>query len=257
LTAARMGGPNKSGHDGDLEKAMKAHWTFIAAALLAACAAPAAEQTPSAALCNIPAVVTPAPSYTPPAEEVVADEPTAFYMLALTWAPEECLGEGDNPAYDNQCRTNDFGFVLHGLWPNGAERRHPRYCGPAPAISAATVRRNLCMTPTPVMLQHEWAAHGTCGWDSPEAYFAQATKLWRAVKMPEPLDPVMTAGDLRDAFVAANPWMRREGIYIKTVEGSRLMDVRFCYDLSYRPMACKGVGAKDDTVLTITPRRGG
>jgi len=106
------------------------------------------------------------------------------------------------------------------------------------------------------MQQHEWAAHGTCGWDSAEAYFRQAASLWGAVKAPELSGPRMTAGDLRDAFVAANPGMKREGIYIKTVEDDRLMDVRICYDLAYRPMACPGSpGAGDATVLTVEPRR--
>lgn len=224
------------------------------AALIAGCAVPT-DPAPLA-LCAVPAQVTPAPAYDPPADEIVADEPTAFYMLALTWAPEDCRANGDTPGYEIQCRDNDFGFVLHGLWPNGAARRHPRYCGPAPAIRPATVRKHACMTPSTVMQQHEWAAHGTCGWTTPEAYFDQAATLWNAVKAPAPLGPTMTAGDLRDAFVAANPWMKREGIYIKTVEGGRLMDVRLCYDLAYSPTACKGsLGAGDDAVLTIEPRR--
>jgi ribonuclease T2 len=51
--------------------------------------------------------------------------------------------------------------------------------------------------------------------------------------------------------------MKREGIYIKTVDGDRLMDVRICYDLQYRPMACKGsLGARDEKVIAVTPRRG-
>ena len=225
-------------------------------ALTAGCAAPlsGAAAGPAGA-CVLPAVVTPAPAYDPPADEVTADEPTAFYMLALTWAPEDCRETAGRPGYEIQCRDRAFGFVLHGLWPNGAARRHPRYCRPAPAIRPATVHRNACMTPSPVMQQHEWAAHGTCGWATPEAYFEQAATLWRAVKTPERITSGMTAGALRDAFVAANPWMRREGVYIKTVEGDRLMDVRFCYDLSYRPMACRGsLGAGDGVVLTITPR---
>ncbi|MDO9222426.1 MAG: ribonuclease T [Caulobacter sp.] len=230
---------------------------LLALMLVAGCAAP--EQVgPAAAApaCVLPAVVTPAPAYAPPADEVEADAPTAFYMLALTWAPEDCRANGDRSGYEIQCRDNAFGFVLHGLWPNGEGRRHPRYCRPAPAISAATARRTACMTPSTVMQQHEWAAHGTCGWDSPEAYFGQAASLWESVKLPVLSEGEMTAGELRDAFVAANPWMIRDGIYIKTVDDNRLMDVRVCYDLSYRPMACKGSpGAGDATVLTITPRR--
>ena len=249
-----MGGPNESGHDGGWETAMKAHWTF-SALFLAACAAPGPEAAPPAPSCNVPAEVTPAPVYTPPADEIVADEPTAFYMLALTWAPEDCRENAGKAGYEIQCRDNDFGFVLHGLWPNGAARRHPRFCGPAPTLSPATARKIACMIPSTTMQQHEWAAHGTCGWETPEAYFEQAAALWNDVRTPSFTAPTLTAGEVRDAFVAANPWMKREGIYIKSVEDDRLMDVRLCYDLQYKPMACKGQGAGDDVVLNIEPRR--
>lgn len=230
---------------------------LTAAVLLAvtSCALPGGEHATPAPACKLPASITPAPAYTPPADEVVTDEPTAQYLLALTWAPEDCREHGEEAGYAIQCRDNSFGFVLHGLWPNGAGRRAPRYCGPAPALSPETARKVACMTPSTTMQQHEWAAHGTCGWSTPEAYFAQATTLWAALKLPE-LDPVMTAGDLREAFVATNPSLKRDGIYIKTVENNRLMDVRFCYDLQYRPKACTGsLGAGDDVVLTIEPRR--
>ncbi|HRD28197.1 MAG TPA: ribonuclease [Caulobacter sp.] len=225
--------------------------------LAAGCAVPESVAPAAAgAACLLPARVTPAAAYDPPADEIVADAPTAFYMLALTWAPEDCRANGDRPGYEIQCRDNAFGFVLHGLWPNGEGGRHPRYCRPAPAISPATVRANACMTPSTVMQQHEWAAHGTCGWTTPEAYFGQAAALWRAVRPPATPESAATAGALRDAFVAANPWIPRDGVYIKTVEGGRLMDVRLCYDLAYRPMACRGsLGARDDTLLTVTPRR--
>ena len=175
-------------------------------------------------------------------------------MLALTWAPEACRTKGDDPAFATQCRANSFGFILHGLWPNGPERRHPRYCNAAPPLSAATVRRHLCMTPSAASLQHEWATHGTCGWSSPEAYFKQASALWRSVKLP-PMAATMTVGEIRDAFVAANPRFPREGVYIKATDG-RLEDVRLCYDLAYRPAACRGgVGPADDVTVHVTPRR--
>lgn len=223
----------------------------LAALLTSGFAAPAA---PPPRTCRLPAVVTPAPALTPPADEVVRDAPTAFYMLALTWAPEICRTRGADPALAFQCQGGHFGFVLHGLWPNGADGRHPRYCGPAPALRAATVRRHLCMTPSAASLQHEWAAHGTCGWTTPEAYFADAARLWRRLRLP-PMAATMTAGRIRDAFAAANRGLPRDGVYIKVTDG-RLEDVRLCYDLRHRPMACQGgLGAPDATVIHITPRR--
>lgn len=222
------------------------------AALLTAGFAGGASPPPR--VCHLPATVTPAPELTPPAGEIVRGAPTAFYMLALTWAPESCRTRSDDPAFAIQCRQNAFGFILHGLWPDGVDGRHPRYCGPAPAIRAATVRQHLCMTPSAASLQHEWAAHGTCGWTSSEAYFKQAQVLWRSVKLPS-MAATMTAGQVRDAFVAANPGVVRRGIYIKSTDG-RLEDVRLCYDLRYRPAACQGgQGAPDEATLRITSRR--
>ena len=226
--------------------------TLSIVALLAGGFASPAAAPPRA--CHLPTTITPAPERVPPANEIVRDVPTAFYMLALTWAPEVCRRKGDDPAFATQCRANRPGFILHGLWPNGAQGRHPRYCGPAPALRATTVRRHLCMTPSAESLQHEWAAHGTCGWRSPEAYFADAARLWRRLRLP-PMAATMTAGQIRDAFVAANPTFRRDGVYIKATDG-RLEDVRICYDLKYHPASCLGgLGASDRQVLRITPRR--
>lgn len=224
----------------------------IAALLTAGFASPAAHP-PRA--CHLPRTITPAPELTPSANEIVRDAPTAFYMLALTWAPEACRTRGADPAFATQCRDNNFGFILHGLWPNGPDGRHPRYCGPAPALSATAVRRHLCMIPSAESLQHEWAAHGTCGWSSPEAYYRQSAILWRAVKQP-PMAATMTAGQIRDAFVKANPRFPRQGVNIRLTGDSRLQDVRLCYDLRYRPAACTGgVGPADEVTVHVTPRR--
>lgn len=228
---------------------------------LAALAALAlAASTPALAApfraCVVPPNAQPAPAVPTPRNEVVRDEPVAAYMLALTWSPEWCRTRSKDPDERFQCRSNHLGFIVHGLWPNGAGKRHPRYCGPAPALSTATLRANLCMTPSAELLQHEWAAHGTCGWSAPEPYFAKAQALWRDIKVPAldfPAGKAVTAGDVRQAFVARNPGLRRDGIYIKVVEGNRLMDLRVCYDLQFKLAACRGgVGAPDHARIRIT-----
>lgn len=222
------------------------------AALLTAGFASGASAPPRS--CSLPGRVSPAPELTPLAREIVRDSTTAFYMLALTWAPEICRTKADDPAFAIQCRRNNFGFILHGLWPNGPDGRHPRYCNAAPPLRVATVRKHLCMTPSAVSLQHEWAAHGTCGWETSEAYFRDAARLWRALRLP-PMAATTTAGEIRDAFLKANPAHSRAGIYIKLTAG-QLEDVRLCYDLRYRPMACPGgLGAADSATVRIIPRR--
>jgi ribonuclease T2 len=185
----------------------------------------------------------------------VRDVQTAAYMLALTWSPEWCRTRAGARDAQFQCRQNHLGFVVHGLWPNGPGKRHPRYCAPAPAMSVATVRKHYCMTPSAGLLQHEWAAHGTCGWATPEAYFDKAQALWATINPPSlgfTPDRAVTAGDVRDAFLAQNPRLRRSGIYLKVGDGNRLMEARLCYDLQFRPAACRGsLGAPDHARIRI------
>jgi len=195
-------------------------------------------------------------------DEVVADRTILFHMLAVTWMPHTCRAGGDGQGELACDSDNRFGWTLHGLWPNADGPPYPRYCRPAERVKAATIRANLCRTPSVDLVQHEWAAHGVCGWDTPEAYFEQAASLYDGLVKPDPetLSPSgrgPTAGQLRDAFVAANPGLPRDAIYIAVAEGDRLREVRICHDLDFRPAACPvgGLGAADATVLTVEPVR--
>ena len=68
--------------------------------------------------CVLPAVL-PAPELEHVRlDEVVADRPILFHMLAVTWMPETCRTGGDGQG-DLACSgDNRFGWTLHGLWPN-------------------------------------------------------------------------------------------------------------------------------------------
>lgn len=231
-----------------------------AAALLAGCEArlspPVMTASPAVATCAVPADLSPARPYTPPADEVAADVPVAFNMLAVSWSPQACRSGKDYPDERHQCAQNRFGLTLHGLWPNGDGDRHPRYCKPVSGIPLETVRKTFCMTPSPSLQQHEWAAHGACGWDSPEAYFEQAAQLWNRLNKPD-LEAIpearLTAGAIRDAFVAANPGLPRDGVFIATTDGW-FREARLCYSKTYRPMACpRGQGAPDHEPLKLAP----
>lgn len=213
-------------------------------------------QASSLKACAVPPVVTPAPAEVPPADEIHANVPIAAYLLALFWSPEACragIPESDKVI---QCQNNHFGFTVHGLWPNGPDKVHPRYCKPSPPMSPATVKANLCMTPSPWLLQHEWQAHGTCNWDSPEAYFKKAQKVRKSLNVPDlaPVGETMTAGQIRDAFLGRNRGMTREGLNVRVKEG-RLTEVWVCLDLKFKPAACRGGnGAPDALPVRVTPR---
>ncbi|MEG0819793.1 MAG: ribonuclease, partial [Brevundimonas sp.] len=63
----------------------------------------------------------------------------------------------------------------------------------------------------------------------------------------------LTAGAIRDAFVAANPGLPREGVFIATTDGW-FREARLCYSKDYRPMRCpRGLGAPDRERLKLAP----
>jgi len=228
---------------------------------LSACSAPP-QQTPpiTPETCLLPSEIpTPAMETIRPAD-VVRGVPVAYHVLAVTWSPEWCRTHAGEPSEHLQCVENRFGWVLHGLWPNGERAPHPRYCRAPTPVPAATVRRHLCMTPSPDLIQHEWTAHGVCGWDDPEAYFAQAAQLWNGLRRPDPAALAgpsgrLTAGALRTAFVDANPGLPREAIFVGVASGNRLREIRVCHDLSMKPRPCPADarGTPDGVAIQVQP----
>jgi ribonuclease T2 len=226
---------------------------------LAAVAMAGAAQAASLKSCAIPPNVVPTQSEIPPADQIHTDVPIAAYLLALYWSPEACrsgIAESDKAI---QCDANSFGFTVHGLWPNGPDRVHPRYCKPSPPISLKTVKSNLCMTPSPWLLQHEWQAHGTCQWRTPEAYFKKARSVRSKLNVPD-LKPdangTMTAGQVREAFLKGNRGMTRDGLNVRVNKDNRLTEVWVCMDLKFKLAACRGGnGTPDPVTIRVTPKR--
>jgi len=229
---------------------------FLAAALSAA-----ALPVLAAPACSPPANLAPAPVLTPRSDEVVSGVTTAYYLLAISWTPQWCRTVGQKGTEQQVECGRPLGFTLHGLWPNGSAPPYPRYCRPVGGLDAGLVRRMWCRTPSTELLQHEWQAHGACGWRDARAYFGQSAKLFDQVVLPK-VEAIpageRTAGVIRAAFVAANPWLRPETIFVATTRADDLTEVRLCYDLKYQPAACPGGnGAPDGLRLRIAPSRSG
>jgi len=119
-----------------------------------------------------------------------------YYVLALSWEPAFCEYKPDKVECATQSadRYDAKNFVLHGLWPSGAQ--DVNYCDlsqdlirqdqdgdwcdlPELALSE-TVQDNL-----PVFMpgaescleRHEWYKHGVCAGLSPDAYFALSERF--------------------------------------------------------------------------------
>ena len=181
------------------------------------------------------------------------------YTLAISWSPEFCRGRAASDPENYQCngRIGRFGFVLHGLWPNSGGGKYPQWCSLTPRPSAEELKANLCMTPVPWLLEHEWAKHGSCMARTPGAYFRSAAILWSSIRLPDAdllsRQDALTAGDLRKAFAALNPALPKNAIGIRSGNGGWLREVHLCYGKDFMPKACepRALGPRDTVPLKI------
>ncbi|MGE4321535.1 MAG: ribonuclease T [Sphingobium sp.] len=188
--------------------------------------------------------------------------PVGAYTLALTWSPQHCsTARGARHAL--QCgRAVRFGFTLHGLWPDGVGAEWPQYCRPASLLSPAEIRKNLCMTPSVQLLQHEWAKHGTCMATRPELYFDLARAFYRSIRYPDMAalarQPNLTVDAFTRAFARANRALKPEMIRVRTTRGNWLAEVWLCMDRQMEFARCpaRKTGAAAASILRIEPGPG-
>jgi ribonuclease T2 len=190
-----------------------------------------------------------------------------YYVLVLSWSPSFCADSAernpDRAARNPQCGARPFSFVVHGLWPQ-YEKGFPEFCQqPAPRLDRNIVSGMLDLMPAPQLIFHEWDRHGVCSGLSPNAYFETIRKARAVVKIPPKFLDVSTEltvspQDVEDAFIAANPAMKADGISI-ACGSKRLGEIRVCMtrDLQFR--SCEQLerrSCKRDQ-LVMPPVRGG
>lgn len=225
-----------------------------AAALLIALAGPAWAQGTA---CRVPEIGALAPLPFP-ASLRSTPGPVRGYTLALSWSPQYCRGV---KGYEEQCdkRVGRFGFILHGLWPEGANGRQLAWCRPATVVPAEVARASFCATPSRKLLAHEWAKHGTCATDTPGDYYAAARKLFAFVVVPDMGElsrrPRLDVAAFKRAIAAVNPTIAPSAIKVTTERrGDWLREVRICLDADLRPEPCAragGMGAPDNARVRI------
>ncbi|MCW1429205.1 ribonuclease T2 family protein [Novosphingobium sp. JCM 18896] len=183
--------------------------------------------------------------------------PVAGYVLAASWSPEYCRRPQDKGTMQCSGQNGRFGFVLHGLWPEAANGPPPQWCSLTPRPSPQVVRRNLCMTPVPWLIEHEWAKHGSCMARTPEAYYRSSAALWRSLHWPDAdrfsRQEGLTVGDLRKAFLERNPHWRAEQVKVRLSDAGWLREIHLCYGRDFMPTACdrQDRGPPDSAPLKI------
>lgn len=206
--------------------------------------------------CQVPPQVSVPPM--PQPDEPARVVPITGYTLALSWSPEYCRTRKNDPANATQCsgRMGRFGFILHGLWPEGNGRQYPQWCPAARAPDAATLRRNLCTTPSTTLMMHEWAKHGSCMTKDPAAYFDKGRALFQGMTFPDMArlsrKEGLNAGMVRQAMVVANPRLKPDMIRLLLGRGGWLREVQVCHSRAFNPMRCPtGTGLADSVPVKI------
>jgi ribonuclease T2 len=180
----------------------------------------------------------------PSADQPARRTPTTGYTLSLIWTPEHCFSQRRRGGSDLECSgAKRGGFILHGLWPDGdGPNRWPQYCRPVAILSDAQVRAGIGATPSPQLLQHEWAKHGICMTADPAAYFAEEHRIYASIRVPDMAALAhrrgMTVGQFQSAFAAVNPGMRGDMMRLSLNSRGWLEEVWLCLGLDKRPRTC-------------------
>jgi len=111
-----------------------------------------------------------------------------------------------------------------------------------------TVTNHICLSPSPQLLQHQWAKHGSCMAKTPEAYFGAARLLFNALEFPDMArlsrEPergtALTAATIAERFAELNERMPPDSVTLKVSPKGWLQEVRICLDRTFKPRRCPG-----------------
>ena len=175
-----------------------------------------------------------------------------YYVMALSWSPNWCALEGDSRG-SPQCDDNaDFGWVLHGLWPqyeNGwpADCRHS-FRNPSRRDTAAQAD----LFGSSGSAWHQWNKHGSCSGLSPDDYYAFAREAYNRFTRPAIFrrleDPVtLPASLIEEAFMRDNDGLDADEITI-TCRSNRIQEARICLTRDLELRECGSDVSRDCTL---------
>lgn len=165
-----------------------------------------------------------------------------YYVLSLSWSPNWCATEGDARNSPQCDASQDFGWVLHGLWPQ-YHRGWPSHCLTTwPQPSRAMTRDMADIMGTSGLAWYQWKKHGSCSGLSPADYYALSRRAYEMVNRPavfRQLDkPVrLPAKVVEQAFLEANPGWEPDMLTITCKEG-RIQEARLCLSRDLQPVPC-------------------
>jgi len=165
-----------------------------------------------------------------------------YYVLALSWTPTWCALEGDARGSEQCDAARDYGWTLHGLWPQN-HRGWPSYC----RTPERQPSRSMTAAMTDIMgssglAWHQWKKHGTCSGLSAADYFDLSRTAYASITRPpvfRKLDKAVKvpAKVIEEAFLKANPALEPDMLTI-TCKAGRIQEARVCLSKDLDPVPC-------------------
>jgi ribonuclease T2 len=180
-----------------------------------------------------------------------------YYVLALSWSPSWCAITGDGQGADQCDSRYDYGFTLHGLWPQ-YEQGWPSYCN----TSFAPPTRKMTADMVNIMgssglAWHQWDKHGRCSGLSAAQYFEASRSAYEAVNRPEVFRKLLKplrfpATVVEEAFLKANPELSADMVTV-TCKRGHFQEVRICLTKDLEPRQCGADVMQDCTRNVVFP----
>lgn len=175
-----------------------------------------------------------------------------YYVLSLSWSPNWCSLEGRERGSPQCAPDADFGWVLHGLWPQ-YESGWPSYC--------LTSERDPSRRDTGAMADimgtsglawYQWQKHGRCSGLASDDYYALARLAYERVNRPEVFrkldrDVKLPASLIEEAFLQSNPNLKPDMITI-TCKAGAIQEARLCLTRELEPRVCGADVIRDCTM---------
>ena len=184
-----------------------------------------------------------------------------YYVMALSWSANWCALEGD-ARNSPQCDTReDFGWTLHGLWPQ-FHRGYPSYCQTAKRPPTRGMSADMAdIMGSGGLAWYQWKKHGTCTDLAAADYYDLSRRAYASITRPaifRKLDHSvkLPASVVEDAFLKDNPTLSRDNITITCRQGY-IQEARICLSRDLTPVPCGRDVIRDCTLkdAVFTPLR--
>ncbi len=175
-----------------------------------------------------------------------------YYVMAMSWSPNWCAIEGDGKGSPQCDASEDFGWVLHGLWPQ-YHRGWPEHCTTSERNPPRWLSDEMAdIMGTSGLAWYQWKKHGRCSGLAAEDYYALAREAYDSVVRPavfRKLDkPVkLPASVVEDAFLKVNPGLEADMLTITCRDGY-IQEARVCLSKDLTPVPCGRDAIRDCTL---------